>query len=44
MLSHYRYRVDTELGKSACAISWIQCAFTACIYQLDKYWLPTITP
>ena len=39
---YYHYRVDPELGKAVCAICQVSCAFTACVAQLDKYWLPTI--
>ena len=41
---HYHYRVDPELGKGVCDIFCIICACPARVYQLDKYWLPTIFP
>ena len=40
---HHNYRVDTELGKGVCDISWISCACTDCVNQFDKYLLPTIS-
>ena len=40
----YHYRVDPELSKGVCAIRRIPSACTACVAQLDKYWLPTIAP
>ena len=39
---HHHYRVNPEHGKSVYAIRYIPCACTACVSQLDKYWLPTI--
>ena len=36
--------LDPKLGKGFCAISWIPCAFTACVDQLANYWLPNIDP
>ena len=44
ILLRYHYRVDTELGKGVCVICQIPCACSAYANQLDKYWLPTITP
>ena len=41
---YYNYRVDSELDKVACVIQHISCAGTGFISQLDKYWLPTISP
>ena len=44
ILLRYHYRFDPELGKGVCEIHWIPCAHPACVAQLDKYWLPTISP
>ena len=44
ILFRYHYRFDTELGKGFCTIFQIPFPFSACISQLDKYWLPTISP
>ena len=42
ILSHYRYRVDPKLGNFVCAVFLLPCECTAYIYQLYKYWLPTL--
>ena len=39
ILSHYHYRVDTNIGKGVYVIHRIPCACQACVDQLDKYWL-----
>ena len=44
MILNYHYMVDTKLGKGVCENCQIPCECTACVTQLDKYWLPTIVP
>ena len=44
IILHYNYRVDPGLCKGVCVIFRIPCACTACVDQVDKYWLPTIAP
>ena len=41
---NYHYSCDPELGRGVCVILQIPCAFPVCIAQLDKYFLPTISP
>ena len=44
IIYYYLYRFDTELGKCVCAIHRIKRSCPSCVAQLDKYWLPTISP
>ena len=44
ILFHSRYRVYPELGKVVRAIFRIQCVCSVCVDQLDKDWLPVISP
>ena len=44
IIFNYHYRVVLELGKGVCVISEITCECPDCVLELDKYWLPTITP
>ena len=43
ILLNYHFRVDPEL-QFVCAIFRTPYACPSCVAQLDKYWLPTITP
>ena len=40
--SHCHYRINTELGKGVFGIHRIPYECPACVYKIDKYWLPTI--
>ena len=42
--SHYHYRLDPDLGEGKCAMRRIPCACMACQLQLDKPWIPGVTP
>ena len=44
IILNYHSRVDPELGKCVYVIFRVLCACTACVVQLDKYWLTNIDP
>ena len=44
IISIYHYRVYPKLGKGVCDIGRIPCGCTACVDQLDKYWLTNCAP
>ena len=44
IILHYHYRVDPKLGKGVCIFIYFLCKCSACIAQLDIYWLSNIAP
>ena len=44
IISHYRYRVYTNIVKAFFAIHWFTCACTDCVNQFDKYWFTDCEP
>ena len=42
MKHFYHIRCDPDLDKCFCAMWRISCAFTGCVEQLSKPWLPNL--
>ena len=38
IMSHYYYRVNTNIGNVVCSICQIYCQFPASVPKIDKYW------